>query len=485
MPRVANSNISPRDRVKQEILHLLREDGNLNSSFPVADADWPVPHAKSRALFERARRLVPGGVMGQGRFAEPYPVYITKAQGARMWDVDGNEYIDYHCAFGAVLLGHNHPRLRQVIEETLANHGITFSAAHPLESELAERIVRLVPSAERVVFSCTGSEATYHAIRLARSHTGRPLLLKFEGNYHGWHDYVQWSVHFDPAVAGPPDNPVPVPESAGMLPDAGDALLTCSYNDVDTLRQIFARRGREIAALIMEPIFHNAGVVSPDPGFLEDCRRLCDENGTILIFDEVITGFRVGLGGAQEKLGVTPDITTMGKAVANGMPISVVAGKATFMDGYAPIGRTFFSGTFYGHVLNVAVANGCAALLEMDPPYARLDALGKRLRVGIQAAIDETGVAATIKQLGSVWALYFTKAPIRSYRDMAGFAQVKNHPVHAAYQRWMLARGIYIHPHFFVRGYLNDAHSEEDIERTIAATREFFRTYREHLLRGV
>jgi len=457
----------------------------VTSSFPIGDPDWPVPHAKSRALFERARRFIPGGVMGQGRFAEPYPVYMTKASGARMWDVDGNEYVDYHCAFGAVLLGHNHPALRQALTETLENHGLAFSAAHPLESELAERIVRLVPSAERVVFSCTGSEATYHAIRLARSRTGRPLLLKFEGNYHGWHDYVQWSVHFDLPAAGPRENPVPVPESAGMLPGAGNALLTCSYNDIDTLRRIFANRGGEIAALIIEPIFHNAGVVPPEPGFLEECRRLCDEHGTVLIFDEVITGFRVGLGGAQEKLGVTPDITTMGKAVANGMPISVVAGKARLMEGYAPLGPTFFSGTFYGHVLNVAVANACARLLEADPPYARLDALGERLRAGIQATIDETGVAATMRQLGSVWALYFTKAPIRCYRDMAHFARVKNHPVHAAYQRWMLERGIYIHPHFFVRGYLNDAHSEEDIERTIAATRDFLVTYRQHLLQGV
>jgi glutamate-1-semialdehyde 2,1-aminomutase len=244
-------------------------------------------------------------------------------------------------------------------------------------------------------------------------------------------------------------------------------------------------RGLEIAAVIVEPIFYNAGVVPPEPGFLEECRRLCDESGTILIFDEVITGFRVGLGGAQEKLGVTPDITTMGKAVANGMPISVIAGKAKFMDGYAPLGPTFFSGTFYGHVLNVAVANGCARLLETDPPYVRLDGLGERLRAGIQSAIDETGVAVAIKQLGSVWALYFTKAPIRCYRDMANFARVKNHPVQAAYQRWMLQRGIYIHPHFFIRGYLNDAHSEEDIERTVAATREFLVTYRQDLLRSI
>jgi glutamate-1-semialdehyde 2,1-aminomutase len=457
----------------------------LNSGFPALERDWPVPHAKSQRLFERARGLTPGGVVGQGRSAEPYPLYMKKALGARMWDVDGNEYIDYHCAFGAVLLGHNDPRLRRVIEETLDQYGVAFSAAHPLESELAERIVRLVPSAERVVFSCTGSEATYHALRLARAHTGRPRILKFEGNYHGWHDYVQWSVHFDPALAGPQSKPTPVRESAGMSPGAENGLITCGYNDIATLRAIFASRGEEIAALIMEPIFFNAGVVLPERGFLEECRCLCTANRTVLIFDEVITGFRVGLGGAQGKFGVTPDLTTMGKAIANGMPISAIAGKAEFMNGYAPLGGTFFSGTFYGHVLNVAVANGCADLLERDPPYPRLNALGERLKSGVQAAIDETGIAAAIVQLDSIWALYFTKTPIRSYRDMAGFARVKNHPVHAAYQRWMLSRGIYIHPHFFIRGYLNDAHTDEDVDRTIEATRDFFRAHREQLLQSV
>jgi len=442
-------------------------------------ADWPVEHAQSRALFQRARSFIPGGVVGQGRFADPYPLYMTRALGSRMWDVDGNEYIDYHGAFGAVLLGHNDSRIRETIADTLERHGLAFSAAHPLESDLAERIVRVLPSAERVVFSCTGSEATYHAIRLARAHTGRPLIVKFEGNYHGWHDYVQWSVHFDPRLAGTPDNPVPVPESAGMMPGADKGLLTCGYNDIGRLKAIFAEHGDRIAAVIVEPIFLNAGVVQPVASFLDECRRLCTTSGAVLIFDEVITGFRLGLAGAQQLLGIKPDLTTMGKAIANGMPISAIAGRADLMEGFAPLGPTFFSGTFYGHVLSVAVANRCVALLEEDPPYQRLEALGTRLREGIQLAIDESGADATIRQFGSVWALYFTKAPIENYRDMASFAQVKNYPPHVAYQHFMLTKGIYLHPHFFVRGYLTDAHSEEDVERTIAANREFFLYHRE------
>ena len=172
--------------------------------------DWPVPHEKSRALFERARSLIPGGALGQGSAVDPYPLYMSKALGSRMWDVDGNEYIDFHCAFGAVLLGHNDERLRHIIHDTVDDYGVVFATAHPLESDLAEQIVRFLPSAERVIFACTGSEATYHAIRLSRAFTGRPIILKFEGNYHGWHDYTQWSVHFDPALAGPKEAPAPV-----------------------------------------------------------------------------------------------------------------------------------------------------------------------------------------------------------------------------------------------------------------------------------
>jgi glutamate-1-semialdehyde 2,1-aminomutase len=454
----------------------------MNAKPTPTNADWPVPHARSRALFERARKVIPGGVMGEGRTGKPYPLYMTKAAGARMWDVDGNEYVDFHNAFGAVLLGHNDPRLRRIIDKTLDDHGLAFSAAHPFESELAERLVRCIPSAERVVLSCTGSEATFHAIRLARAQTRRPLILKFEGNYHGWHDYTGWSVHFDPAAAGPADAPRPVAESEGMPPGAETAVITCGYNDVRTLRAQFDRFGSKVAAVIVEPIFFNAGVIPPQAGFLEECRNLCTRHGSVLIFDEVISGFRVALGGAQKLLGVTPDITTLGKAIANGVPISAIVGKAALLDGYAPLGKTLFSGTFYGHVLNVALANACTEILESEPPYDKLNALGELLRSGIQAAIDETGVHAQVHHNGSVWALYFTRRPIHSYRDIASFAQVKNHPVQSAYQRWMLTKGIYIHPTFMIRGYINAAHSADDIERTVDATRTFFVAHRQTLL---
>ena len=445
-----------------------------DSSYLSSHDDWPVPHKRSRALFERARNLIPGGALGQGSAAEPYPLYLSKALGSRIWDVDGNEYIDFHCAFGAVLLGHNDARLRQILNNTLDDHGLVFATAHPLESDLAEHIVRFLPSAERVIFACTGSEATYHAIRLSRAFTGRPFILKFEGNYHGWHDYTQWSVHFDPALAGSKEAPTPVSGSDGMMTGADRGVVTCGYNDTATLRDQFWRHGDQIAAVIVEPILCNSGLVLPAAGFLEECRSLCDQNKSLLIFDEIITGFRLGVGGAQKRLGVIPDLTTLGKAIANGMPISAVAGRADVMNGISPVGRTFLSGTFYGHVLCVALATGCIRLLQSEPPYAKLSSLGDALKTGIQAAIDETGVAAQISQFESVWTLYFTRQPVSSYRDVASFARGKNHPAHVAYRRWMLAKGIYIHPHAFIRGYLNDAHSVEDIAKIVSATREFF-----------
>lgn len=435
---------------------------------------WPVPHANSRYCYDRAARVLVGGVVGQGRSAEPFPLYMDRAEGAYLEDVDGNRYVDFHCGFGSVLLGHNDARIRETMLDTLGARGLSFSAAHPLEAELAERLVRAVPSAERVVFACTGSEMTYHAIRLARARTGRRLIVKFEGHYHGWHDPVSWSVHFDPDDAGPPSNPIPVPESAGIDQRARGDVLTCGYNDADHLSEIFASHGAQIAAVIVEPIFHNGGVITPVRGFLERCRELCTTAGGILIFDEIITGFRQALGGAQALLGVTPDLTTLGKAMANGVPISALAGRQDLMEGLAPLGDTFFSGTFNGHVLNVAAANRCCEILATDPPYTHLTTLGETLRQGIEAAITETGIDARLQQFGSVWSLYFTRDEVRNYRDIARFSLTKTDPVQVAYQRFMLTRGFYIHPHYMIRGYLTAAHTVDQVEEAVAATREFF-----------
>jgi len=349
--------------------------------------DWPIPTDASAALHERASRVSPGGVQGEGRGARPYPLFMTQAQGSRIRDVDGNEFVDFHSSFGAVLLGHNDARVNTAARRAMDEHGVSFSAANPLEVELAERLVGMIPSADQVVFACTGTEATFHAIRLARAFTGRERILKFEGNYHGWHDYVAWSHHFATEDDG---EPTPVAASAGIPAAVRDLVVVREYNDAEGVRETLRREGDTIAAVILEPVFHNAGVVLPDPGFLETLREACTEAGTLLIFDEIITGFRHGPGGAQERFGVTPDLTTLGKAIANGFPISVLCGRGDIMDRLGPKGDVLFAGTFAGHTLDVAVALEVTGIVQERAIHQHLATLGRRLTDGIQATIEET-----------------------------------------------------------------------------------------------
>jgi glutamate-1-semialdehyde 2,1-aminomutase len=447
-----------------------------------AGPDWPIPTEASRALFARANAVSPGGVQGEGRSATPYPLYMARAQGSRIWDVDGNEYIDFHNSFGAVLLGHNDRRIREAVVRTMDERGISYSAANPLEVELAERLIGMIPSAERVVFSCTGTEATFHAIRLARGFTGREKVLKFEGNYHGWHDYVAWSHHFATDDTG--DVPTPVAASAGIPAAIRDLIAVREYNDADGVRDLLAREGDSFAAVILEPVFHNAGVVMPEPGFLETLREACDRSGTVLIFDEVITGFRHGPGGAQGALGVTPDLTTMGKALGNGFPISVLAGRADIMDRLGPKGDVLFAGTFAGHTLDVAAALACTEVVLAGALHEHLRRLGSLLTSGIQAAIDENDVPVQVREIAGVWTVYFTDQPIRRFRDFARFAMDKNHPIQRGYRDRLLERGIYVHPHYMIRGFLTDAHTEEDVDRVIEATASYLRDNREVLRAG-
>jgi len=446
---------------------------------PGADTGWPVPTTESKKLFARANAVSPGGVQGEGRSASPHPLFMTRAQGSRIWDVDGTEYIDFHSSFGAVLLGHNDPRINAAVTRAMDEHGVSFSTANPLEVELAERLVGMIPSAERVVFSCTGTEATYHAIRLARGFTGRERILKFEGNYHGWHDYVAWSHHFATDDGG--DVPTPVAASAGIPAMVRDLIVVREYNDAAGVRKVLAEEGDTIAAVILEPVFHNAGAVLPEPGFLEAIREACTAAGTLLIFDEVITGFRHGPGGAQGRYGVTPDLTTMGKAIGNGFPISVLAGRADVMDHLGPKGDVLFAGTFAGHTLNTASALECTRIVLEGSIHDHLGRLGRRLTTGIQAAIDETGARAQVREIAGVWTIYFTDQPIRRFRDFARFAMDKDHPVQRGYRNWLLERGIYIHPHYMIRGFLTGAHTDEDVDRVVEATASFLWQYRDVL----
>ncbi len=444
-----------------------------------AEDGWPIPTIASARLFARASAVSPGGVQGEGRSATPYPLFMTRAQGSRIWDVDGNEYIDFHSSFGAVLLGHNDPRIRAAAIRAMDEHGVSFSAANPLEVELAERLIEMIPSAGKVVFSCTGTEATYHAIRLARGFTGRERIVKFEGNYHGWHDYVAWSHHFALDEGG--GAPTPVAASAGIPAAVRDLVEVREYNDGAAVRDLLAREGDTIAAVIVEPVFHNAGAVLPEPGFLEMLRDACTAAGTLLIFDEVITGFRHGPGGAQAHYAVTPDLTTMGKALGNGFPISVLAGRADIMDHLGPKGDVLFAGTFAGQAMNCAIALEVTRIVREGAIHEHLGRLGARLTGGIQAAIDATGARAQVRSIAGVWTVYFTDEPIRRFRDFARFAMDKNHPVQRGYRSWLLERGIYVHPHYMIRGFLTGAHSEADVDRLVEATASFLEANRELL----
>ena len=440
---------------------------------------WPVRTEASARLFERANRLSPGGVQGEGRGASPYPLFMTRAQGSRISDVDGNEYVDFHASFGAVLLGHNDTRINAAVTRAMHEHGVSFATANPFEVELAERLIGMVPSAERVVFSCSGTEATYHAIRLARAFTGRERILKFEGNYHGWHDYVAWSHHFATDDAG--DVPAPVPASAGIPAAVRDLVIVREYNDAAGVRDTLAAEGETIAAVILEPVFHNAGAILPEPGFLETVREACTKSRTVLIFDEVITGFRHGPGGAQGRFGVTPDLTALGKALGNGFPISALCGRAEIMDRLSPKGDVLFAGTFAGHTLNTAAALECTRIILEGTIHDHLARLGRRLTTGIQAAIDETAARAQVRESAGVWTIYFTDQPIRRFRDFARFARDKDHPVQRAYRNWLLERGIYVHPHYMIRGFLTGAHTDEDVDRLVDATAGFLREHRDLL----
>jgi glutamate-1-semialdehyde 2,1-aminomutase len=323
-----------------------------------------------------------------------------------------------------------------------------------------------------VVFACTGSEATFHAVRLARAFTGRERILKFEGNYHGWHDYVAWNHHaaIDADGAGVP---VPVAASAGIPAFVRDLVIVREYNDADGVREILTAEGEAIAAVIVEPVFHNGGCILPEPGFLEALREACTASGTVLIFDEIITGFRHGPGGAQERFGVTPDLTTLGKALGNGFPISALCGRADIMDNLGPRGDVLFAGTFAGHTLDVAAALACTEVVLEGEIHRHLARLEQRLLEGIGAAIAETGARAQVLSSAGVWTIYFTDQPIRRFRDFARFAMDKNHPVQRAYRDALLRAGLYVHPHYMLRGYLTGAHTDDDIDRLIDATGEF------------
>ena len=421
---------------------------------------------RSEDLFDRARRVIPGGVNSPVRAYRAVggvPPFLVRGQGATVTDVDGNTYVDYVQSWGAMILGHAHPGVVAAVKDAV-ERGSSFGAPTPGEVELAERLSEAVPSIEKVRLVSSGTEATMSAVRLARGFTGRPKLIKFSGCYHGHADGLLARAGSGVATFGLPDSP-------GVTQAQASDTLVVPFNDISAVETAFDQATDAIAAVIVEPVAANMGVVPAAPGFLEGLRKLTEANGALLIFDEVITGFRVGAGGAQGRFGIVPDLTTLGKIIGGGLPVGAFGGRADVMSFLAPEGPVYQAGTLSGNPL--AVAAGLAALraLADDPPYARLEILAERLAGGLAAAARDAGVPVTINREGSLFSLFFTADPVSdldtaSRQDAAGFA---------AFFNAMLRLGVWLPPSAFEGWFLGAAHTEEDVERTLGAAGEAFR----------
>lgn len=413
----------------------------------------------------RSREVIPGGVnSGQRQVPGLEDLVVTATQGATMTDSLGRTFTDYHAAFGPPLLGHNDPDVDRAVAEVgsrVDNPGVGVT---PGEIRLAEKLVELVPSIEKVLLTMTGSEATFHALRLARTATGRRYVIKFQGCYHGWHDSVAMNVISPPEKVGKKD-----PLSGGILPEVLEATLVLPFNDAAAVERALDEHLGDVAAIIVEPIPHNIGAVLPEPGFLERLRELATKHRTVLVFDEVITGFRHGLGGYQKVSGVTPDLTTLGKAMANGWPISALGGRADLMELFSttPGRPAQFAGTFNGHPAMVAAALATIEKLEREPVHEHVFRLGERARTGLQEMYDSLDLPVVVSGFGSVFVSYFLQGPVRRYDDLLA----NDADLFVGYRQKLMEHGIFELPLNLKRSHVSYAHTEADIDRLIEATR--------------
>jgi len=417
---------------------------------------------RSDELFASAQQVIPGGVNSPVRAFRAVgrtPLFIREAAGANLIDADGNRYIDYVGSWGPMIMGHTHPAVIEAIQDA-ARKGTSYGAPTELEIKLANEIVSAFPSIEKVRLTSSGTEAAMSAIRLARGFTSRDRIVKFEGCYHGHSDGLLVKAGSGLATFGTPD-------SAGVPADFARNTVVAPFNDVDGLRQIFEQQGSEIACVIIEPVAGNMGCVPPKPGYLESVRELTSEFGVLLIFDEVITGFRLAYGGAQELYGIKADLTCLGKIIGGGLPVGAFGGRADVMDYLAPAGSVYQAGTLSGNPLAVTAGLAILKLLRDSRPYQDLDRQSGRLAQGLQKAASDAGIPSVINRVGSMLTGFFSERPVTDWST----AKLSNTELYGSFFRGMLEIGVYLAPSQFECAFVSVAHTDEHIEKTIEAAR--------------
>jgi glutamate-1-semialdehyde 2,1-aminomutase len=428
---------------------------------------------KSAKLFEEAKKYIPNGASSLVRVAsyDPCPPFIKKGIGSHIWDEDDNEYIDFNMAYGVLINGHAHPDIVKAIQD-ISENGTQYGAPTALELEAAKAFKKMVPNTERLAFCINGSDATMNAIRIARAATGKDVILKFEGHYHGQHDYALISTEAPPMVAGLEAYPRPLPNSAGIPEGVTAYTMVAPFNSIPAVEKIVKRYKNRLAAIILEPVMANAGIIPPEKDYLKKLRQVATENELLLIFDEVLTGFRVAPGGAQQLYGVEPDLSCWAKALGSGVPVSAVSGKAEYMDLIAP-GRISFGGTYFAN--NISMAGTLANLKVLQKGgtemYERLGRLTEKMHKGIEAAAKEAKISVTVQSVCGMLQYYFTrKKKITNYRE----ALAIDWDLYLRHSQLLLEKGMYTHPDNYERLLLSNAHTDKDVEQFINTIHETF-----------
>lgn len=422
--------------------------------------------SNSKKYYRDAQEVIVGGVNSPSRSFKAVgggtPITMEKAQGAYFWDVDGNQYIDYLAAYGPIITGHAHPHITNAITEA-AKNGTLYGTPTPWETQFAKKIRQAIPSMEKIRFNNSGTEAVMTTIRVARAYTGRNKILKFAGCYHGHSDLVLVAAGSGPSTLG-------IPDSAGIPQSIANEVITVPYNNVEPFKEAMNKWGDEIAAVLVEPIVGNFGMVSPKEGFLEEVNRIAHEAGALVIYDEVITAFRFMYGGAQNLLGVTPDLTALGKIIGGGLPIGAYGGRKEIMETVAPLGPAYQAGTHAGNPASIRTGIACLEVLEQPGIYEELDRLGALLEQGLHQGANKAGIPVTINRIKGALAMYFTDQQVENYEDAKG----TDGEAFASFFRNILEEGVCLAPSKYEAWFITTAHKEDDINRTIEAAERAF-----------